>query len=171
MLRHIFKRCTLEECTFLFIYQCTLPWISQRIYLLWQICKTYLSLKNCPVVYKKSDQQFKCLYILQNYQLFPFFHWIASVSNRCSSPGQQFSYRANPGPVAQRRATTHVGRVHRPTGVRQQYVERVDPCNPTPCGPNTRCEVNSKNIALCKCMDNFVPDGHTINGCKPQCLR
>ncbi|XP_050739992.1 sushi, nidogen and EGF-like domain-containing protein 1 isoform X2 [Eriocheir sinensis] len=45
----------------------------------------------------------------------------------------------------------------------------TDPCRPTPCGPNTRCEVNPSGIALCRCIEGYVPDGHTINGCKPQC--
>lgn len=46
----------------------------------------------------------------------------------------------------------------------------LDPCRPSPCGPNTRCEVNRNNIAQCKCVDGYVPDGNTINGCKPQCV-
>ncbi|XP_069969547.1 neurogenic locus notch homolog protein 4-like [Penaeus vannamei] len=46
-----------------------------------------------------------------------------------------------------------------------------DPCRPSPCGPNTRCEVSPRGIALCRCLADFVPDGNTINGCKPQCTR
>ncbi|XP_066980062.1 uncharacterized protein [Macrobrachium rosenbergii] len=44
-----------------------------------------------------------------------------------------------------------------------------DPCSPSPCGPNTRCEVSQRGIPLCRCLSDFVPDGNTINGCKPQC--
>ena len=40
---------------------------------------------------------------------------------------------------------------------------------PSPCGPNTRCEVSPRGIALCRCLDDFVPDDNTIKGCKPQC--
>lgn len=46
-----------------------------------------------------------------------------------------------------------------------------DPCRPSPCGPNTRCTVNKNNIAQCRCLANFKPDRHTINGCIPQCVR
>jgi len=45
-----------------------------------------------------------------------------------------------------------------------------DPCVPSPCGPNTRCTVSRHGIAQCRCLDDFVPDGDTINGCKPQCI-
>ncbi|KAG0720310.1 Neurogenic locus notch 3 [Chionoecetes opilio] len=46
---------------------------------------------------------------------------------------------------------------------------RTNPCSPTPCGPNTRCEVNQKGIAQCRCLANYVPKGNTIVGCEPQC--
>jgi len=46
-----------------------------------------------------------------------------------------------------------------------------DPCRPSPCGPNTSCSVTRNGIAQCRCLDDFVPDGNTINGCKPQCSR
>ncbi|XP_018012714.1 neurogenic locus notch homolog protein 1 isoform X2 [Hyalella azteca] len=55
-------------------------------------------------------------------------------------------------------------------GLRQSSSGSGDPCRPTPCGPNTSCSVNARGIAQCKCLDNFVPDGNTINGCKPQCV-
>ncbi|XP_045134786.1 adhesive plaque matrix protein 2-like [Portunus trituberculatus] len=46
-----------------------------------------------------------------------------------------------------------------------------NPCHPSPCGENTRCEVSKKNVALCRCIDGYVPMGNTINGCRPQCER
>ncbi|XP_064094899.1 uncharacterized protein LOC135207217 [Macrobrachium nipponense] len=56
------------------------------------------------------------------------------------------------------------------TGGLRQSSFSGDPCSPSPCGPNTRCEVSRRNnIALCRCLSDFVPDGNTINGCKPQC--
>lgn len=45
------------------------------------------------------------------------------------------------------------------------------PCSPSPCGPNTECSVNNRGIALCRCIGDYVPDGNTIQGCKPQCER
>lgn len=45
-----------------------------------------------------------------------------------------------------------------------------NPCSDSPCGPNTRCEVSNAGIARCRCVDGYVPDGDTINGCKPQCI-
>ncbi|XP_068220040.1 uncharacterized protein [Palaemon carinicauda] len=54
------------------------------------------------------------------------------------------------------------------SGIRQNSFSG-DACSPSPCGPNTRCQVSPRGIALCRCLDDFVPDGNTINGCKPQC--
>uniref|UniRef100_A0A6A7FWN7 Neurogenic locus notch homolog protein 3-like n=1 Tax=Hirondellea gigas TaxID=1518452 RepID=A0A6A7FWN7_9CRUS len=86
------------------------------------------------------------------------------------APLYEYTRIRTPQPLAQSRITTQVFySASAPTIVRQQHTS-IDPCIPTPCGPNTFCEVNSKNIALCKCQTNFVPDGHTINGCKPQCI-
>jgi len=45
-----------------------------------------------------------------------------------------------------------------------------NPCANSPCGPNTRCETTRAGIARCRCVTGYVPDGHTINGCKPQCI-
>merc|ERR1712106_439322 len=60
------------------------------------------------------------------------------------------------------------GRIsNRNTGLGQSS----DPCRPSPCGPNTRCDTTRNGIAQCRCLDDFVPDGNTINGCKPQCTR
>ncbi|KAK7008174.1 hypothetical protein SK128_009294 [Halocaridina rubra] len=56
-----------------------------------------------------------------------------------------------------------------PSSIRQSAFSG-DACSTSPCGPNTRCEVNRRGIALCRCLDDFVPDGNTINGCKPQCV-
>jgi len=45
-----------------------------------------------------------------------------------------------------------------------------NPCSSDPCGPNTRCEVSNSGVAQCHCLDNYVPDDNTIEGCKPQCV-
>ncbi|CAL4123349.1 unnamed protein product [Meganyctiphanes norvegica] len=52
-------------------------------------------------------------------------------------------------------------------------VQLSNPCIPSPCGPNTWCEVSPRhdNVAQCRCLDGFFPDEHTIRGCKPQCSR
>lgn len=39
----------------------------------------------------------------------------------------------------------------------------TDPCNPSPCGPNSRCD-----NGLCSCLPEFFGDA-TI-GCRPECL-
>lgn len=77
--------------------------------------------------------------------------------------------------MSQERITTGVstpirGPVSRPLSRPQGYDRQSsNPCSPNPCGPNTRCSLNNYGIALCRCIDGYVPDGNTINGCKPQC--
>ena len=45
----------------------------------------------------------------------------------------------------------------------QQY---VNPCQPTPCGPNSQCrEVN--NQAVCSCLPNYIG---SPPGCRPECV-
>ncbi|XP_076030521.1 uncharacterized protein LOC143018869 isoform X2 [Oratosquilla oratoria] len=43
-----------------------------------------------------------------------------------------------------------------------------DPCSSDPCGENTRCEP-AGNAARCRCLEGYVPNDHTIKGCRPQC--
>nr|UEK51539.1 NOTCH1-like protein [Parasacculina yatsui] len=45
-----------------------------------------------------------------------------------------------------------------------------DPCQPSPCGPNTRCSINARGIVACHCLDGFFPKPNTIVGCGPQCV-
>lgn len=41
-----------------------------------------------------------------------------------------------------------------------------NPCNPSPCGPNSQCrEVNGQ--AVCSCLPNYVG---TPPSCRPECL-
>jgi len=44
-----------------------------------------------------------------------------------------------------------------------------DACFPTPCGPNTDCQVNGNGVAICRCKPGFFPKPDTITGCGPQC--
>merc|ERR1719249_85218 len=46
-----------------------------------------------------------------------------------------------------------------------------DPCNPTPCGPNTTCTKSPNGNAICRCIANFIPKPDTITGCGPECVR
>lgn len=39
----------------------------------------------------------------------------------------------------------------------------TDPCNPSPCGPNTQC-----NNAVCSCLAGYFGDPNT--GCRPECV-
>ncbi len=49
-----------------------------------------------------------------------------------------------------------------------QCVPPPDPCDPSPCGPNTMCEVNLQRNAVCRCLPRYVPLGDTISGCEPE---
>ncbi|XP_021954599.1 adhesive plaque matrix protein 2 [Folsomia candida] len=46
----------------------------------------------------------------------------------------------------------------------------VDPCIPSPCGPNTQCSVNGAGAAICRCISGTYPKPDTITGCGPQCV-
>jgi hypothetical protein len=41
-----------------------------------------------------------------------------------------------------------------------------DPCNPSPCGPNSQCRQNN-NQAVCSCINGFVGAPPT---CRPECV-
>lgn len=41
-----------------------------------------------------------------------------------------------------------------------------DPCNPSPCGPNSQCKVNNGQ-AICSCLVNYVG---SPPGCRPECV-
>ena len=53
--------------------------------------------------------------------------------------------------------------------------EAVDPCYPSPCGPNAECnhknddDDNSHPIAICSCPLRF-PKGDPYVGCRPECV-
>nr|XP_053634795.1 neurogenic locus notch homolog protein 4-like [Cherax quadricarinatus] len=61
---------------------------------------------------------------------------------------------------------------------REEFDTSRNPCQPSPCGSNTRCEtarsggIAGRNTvhARCRCLEGFVPNGNTIVGCKYQCL-
>lgn len=72
--------------------------------------------------------------------------------------------------VAPVRTATSSATFARPIAHTVRASSSDSPCSPSPCGPNTRCEVNNRGIALCRCIEDYVPDGNTINGCKPQCV-
>lgn len=46
-----------------------------------------------------------------------------------------------------------------------------DPCQPTPCGPNTSCSVGGNGAAVCRCLNGFFPKPNTIVGCGAQCVK
>lgn len=45
------------------------------------------------------------------------------------------------------------------------YEEPVNPCVPTPCGPNSQCRTQN-NAAVCTCLPSYI--GRTPN-CRPEC--
>lgn len=44
--------------------------------------------------------------------------------------------------------------------------ETVNPCYPTPCGPNSQCRENN-GVAICSCLPNFIG---TAPACRPECV-
>lgn len=45
-------------------------------------------------------------------------------------------------------------------------LEYKNPCQPSPCGPNSQCrEIN--NQAICSCLPNYVGSSP---GCRPECV-
>lgn len=45
-------------------------------------------------------------------------------------------------------------------------VPAVDPCNPSPCGPNSLCRVNN-GVAVCSCQPSYVG---SPPACRPECV-
>jgi hypothetical protein len=43
-----------------------------------------------------------------------------------------------------------------------------DPCQPSPCGPNTICEIDAKNRGVCTCIRGYF--GDPLSGCGPECV-
>ena len=44
----------------------------------------------------------------------------------------------------------------------------IDPCNPSPCGPNAICTSSNGN-ALCECPPGYFGNPST-SGCRPECV-
>lgn len=44
----------------------------------------------------------------------------------------------------------------------------VEPCNPSPCEVNSRCEVSPSGAPVCVCLPGFT--GSAQWGCRPECL-
>lgn len=44
----------------------------------------------------------------------------------------------------------------------------VNPCHPSPCGPNTICRVVN-NLAICECLPEFY-GSPSDSGCRPECV-
>lgn len=40
-----------------------------------------------------------------------------------------------------------------------------NPCEPSPCGPNTQCTILSNGFAKCTCLPGFLESPNTIRGC------
>ena len=51
----------------------------------------------------------------------------------------------------------------------QRCVPRPDPCDPSPCGPNTMCMENLQGNPICRCLAGYIPMPDTISGCKREC--
>jgi len=53
----------------------------------------------------------------------------------------------------------------------QKCVLKPDPCDPSPCGPGTRCMSNKIGNPICRCLEGLIPKPDTITGCGPECER
>jgi len=51
----------------------------------------------------------------------------------------------------------------------QRCVPRPDPCQPSPCGPNTECMENRQGNPVCRCLAGYIPMPDTISGCRREC--
>lgn len=40
-----------------------------------------------------------------------------------------------------------------------------NPCNPSPCGPNTQCTIIRKGFSKCTCLPGYIESPNTIRGC------
>lgn len=49
-----------------------------------------------------------------------------------------------------------------------QAVEKLDPCNPTPCGANAQCKVSRNGAAACICEPGYF--GNPYESCRPECV-
>lgn len=41
----------------------------------------------------------------------------------------------------------------------------MNPCSPSPCGPNTQCTILSNGFAKCTCLDGYIESPNTVRGC------
>lgn len=56
-----------------------------------------------------------------------------------------------------------------PTSITLVFTEEpTDPCNPSPCGPNTQCRTVS-GAAICECLPGYHGNP-TSSGCRPECV-
>lgn len=44
----------------------------------------------------------------------------------------------------------------------------TNPCDPSPCGPNTQCTVLDNGLSKCTCLAGFIESPNTIRGCVKQ---
>lgn len=43
-----------------------------------------------------------------------------------------------------------------------------NPCEPSPCGPNTQCTILKNGVAKCTCLPGYIESPNTIRGCVPK---
>lgn len=51
--------------------------------------------------------------------------------------------------------------------VRDTPQEILNPCQPSPCGPNTECTVRN-GAGACQCLPEY--QGNPYEGCRPECV-
>lgn len=43
-----------------------------------------------------------------------------------------------------------------------------NPCDPSPCGPNTQCSILENGFSKCSCLTGYIESPNTIRGCVPK---
>lgn len=51
--------------------------------------------------------------------------------------------------------------------MRIAVVVYVNPCQPSPCGPNSQCHESDNGQAICACLPNYIG---SPPGCRPECV-
>ena len=64
---------------------------------------------------------------------------------------------------------TNVWMFLNPLFLKKRCVVKPDPCNPSPCGPGTKCMEDAGGNAICRCLRGLIPEPDTITGCGPEC--
>lgn len=49
----------------------------------------------------------------------------------------------------------------------EPFIDQGNPCNPSPCGSNSKCLISQNGVAACSCLDHMIG---TPPNCRPECI-